>query len=533
VDHVLAAVSIPLKRYVPEAYEKLGFNHWSANAYERDACLITPSLGSAKARLVCSDHRDVTRQLYGYMTRGLPLQALSEAPIFAEFRPQQLKPLWETSRASLTPLLNALPNENSPTQHAARDIALNLLDEVDAWVASLESLRLEAGPSPTGEFRSTLRLTLRDPAPWLIQGYQATAAQITGAPPEFRALPADIGAAGYSYDLPAERVLAMQSALVNLAKTALKEYGPLRPDANDEKLTAAQAKAVDRVTSDLIAALDSPCLRADHVVWATSTPTPTVAKQRTQPINLVLQTNFGYYFVATPAAASCAGLGQNFIDTFELAQRSLPQKMRRDVPFTTSLRRRQALPELGAATVYRVTFSARSINSWLELDGKGAQRKPGFDRAAPAKAPLTLSLIVLPGANGGASDWFALGLDEKALAAALARAIHPTAGRTLADSPELAPFLSKRPLALSYRELKAPDEWLRGVLGKDAELVEPIFALFRGTRITATTELVHVGNHTELSTNYHVSKEVLSALGTLLGWDLERYGTILQELDKK
>ena len=91
LDHLLPVFSVPLTHYAPQTYEALGFKHWTANAYVRDECLIAPALGSAKARLICADHADVTRQLYGYMARGLPLAPLSPAPIFVEFRPTPLK----------------------------------------------------------------------------------------------------------------------------------------------------------------------------------------------------------------------------------------------------------------------------------------------------------------------------------------------------------------------------------------------------------------------------------------------------------
>ncbi|HEX2672561.1 MAG TPA: hypothetical protein VHM25_16880, partial [Polyangiaceae bacterium] len=97
-DHFFAAFSLPLTRYAPDSYVKLGFKPWTADAYERGNCLVTRALGSAKARLICGDHPDVTHHLYDYLARGLPLEPLSPAPLFVELRPQPLKELWGPSR---------------------------------------------------------------------------------------------------------------------------------------------------------------------------------------------------------------------------------------------------------------------------------------------------------------------------------------------------------------------------------------------------------------------------------------------------
>ncbi|HYQ00557.1 MAG TPA: hypothetical protein VER96_17890, partial [Polyangiaceae bacterium] len=212
-DHFLAAFSLPLTRYAPESYVKLGFKRWTADAYERGKCLVTPALGSAKARLICGDHPDVTHHLYDYLARGLPLEPLSPAPLFVELRPQPLKFLWAPVRDEGLQAVRDWASKGGATSHQAEDLSLKVAKEVDAWVASADTVRFEGGPNERSEFQGSLTLALRSPEPWLVDSFLAGAAKINGAPSAFSNLPKDTTTAWYGYGMPAERTAVLQTAL--------------------------------------------------------------------------------------------------------------------------------------------------------------------------------------------------------------------------------------------------------------------------------------------------------------------------------
>lgn len=529
-DHVLAAVSLPLKRFAPETYAAHGYLPAFGSAYAHEGCLIAPSAGSAPARLICADHADVARALHDYLTRGLPLEALSPSPIFVEFRPEPLKPFWEPARAELNGQLKTLANLGGPTARAAEELAMGLMQETDAWVATLDSVRFEAGPNARGEFRGTARLTVKSPAPWLVQSYQEVAAHARGAPPEFLSLPKDVRAAGYSYSMPEARAASLQSAIVQLAKTALSEYGPASRSLGS-KVKPAEAQAVDRVVSALIRALDSPCFRASHSVWASGADGVMPVKQPL-PLDAVLRATLGYYLVATPSASRCDALLDSLLDTADIAHKAMPAKERRNFPVTLSLRKASKLPGLPDATSYRITLSAKALRELLDESKKQLDSKEGTKKAqwAPAKGPLTLTLLVLSNANGAGSDWFALGLDEKALKAALVRLFHPAPGGTLASEARLAPFLASNPLSLSYGSL----HWQAGLIqsllasdgrtsGLESKAFGLVTGLFDGLTFTATSHVTRTGSGTEAVVDYYMSPEGLNGVRALLGWDLAQF----------
>ncbi len=519
-DHFLAAISLPLKRYAPDSYAALGFTHWSANAYARDTCIVTPALGSAPARLVCSDHADVTRQLYGYLTRGLPLEAWSNAPIFAEFRPKPLKAFWEPARGELNTKLRSLSGMGGPTVRAAEDIALALLDEADAWVASVDTLRLEAGPNPRGEFQATVKLSVKSPEPWLMQSYRAGAEAVAGPPKAFLDLPKDINSAGYSYGLPEARSAALQGALVQLAKTALQEFGP--PSRHAKPKDAAEGKAMDRITSQLLEAIDASCMRAPHSSWA-SYGSPTPLGKPPIAFDTFLRNTLGYYLVATPTTANCDTFLISLLDTLDVLQKAVPAKQRAEIPFSVTGPKKQQFPGLPAATVYRVSISKKTLNGWLDDSKKTLDSKDASVKWGTVKGALTATLIVLPDASASGSDWFAIGLEEKLMLSGLAQALRPLPGATIASRTELSPFLASKPLSFGHNAFKLESQLLESVFGNGSDAIALFAGLFHGATLTGVSHIQRTASGSEATLDYHLSPEAMNGLRTLLSWDVDRF----------
>lgn len=558
LDHLFAAISLPLTRYSPEAYEHLGFKRWTSNAYERGNCLVTRALGGATARLVCSDHPDVTRHFYGYLARGLPLEPLSTAPLFAEFRAQPLKALWGDTRKGLLEGLDGLAEVGGNTGRLAKDLSLNVAQEADAWVASVDTLRFEGRPNERGEFEATATLALHSPEPWLVQASLATAAHINGAPSAFLNLPKEAQAAWYSYGMPAERAVVLQSALVNLAKTALQEFGPVsRLDPVEFK--GETGKTVDRLVTELVATLDSPCIRAEQTVFANIPGDPSelnafanpqkvgLAKSPEHapliPLDVLARATLGQYLVATPSAARCTDFTEHWVDMLAHLFQALPPKEKKEFPLATSVRKNVKLKGLPPATVSHFTLTKQAVTRLLdEYKSDGLSKRDDqlkttdtpLDHWTAPKGPMVLSLIVVPATDGTGSDWIGVGLDEKQLVQALVQATNPALGQTLGARERLAPFIARNPTSLSFQSFEASGK-LMALLG-GAELgpvLSGLQGLFHGTTVVSSTTVTRRGNTTEAGVSYNLSKEGLDAIRLILSWDIEHVLDVANKMNQK
>lgn len=556
-QHFFAAFSLPLTRYAPDSYLKLGFKRWTADAYERGKCLVTPALGSAKARLVCGDHPDVTHHLYDYLARGLPLEPLSPAPLFMEFRAQPLKELWPPARDAALQSLHAKAETGGNTIHLAEELTLKVVKEVDAWVASADTVRFEGGPNERDEFAGNVTLALRAPEPWLVESQLAGAAKISGAPTAFSNLPKDVGWAWYGYGMPAERTAVLQSALVNLAKTALQEYGPASA-LGSGKLSATEAKAVDRLASELIAALDSPCVRAEQTVIANlpadpselsayTSPKPVKLVKRPQhgpmiPFDVVARAALGQYLLAVPNAASCTQFTQRWVEMFSTALQALPAKEKKKFPLGISVRKNVKLEGLPPATVTRITLTKQSVLDLmkeLKSDGTGkryynfnAPDSPLSRWGAP-KGPMAISLIVVPSADAAGSDWLGFGLDEKQLAQALVQATHPVPGQTLASRAEFAPLIAQNPTSFAFQSFESYSKLMALMGGREMGMaLTALQSMFHGTTVVSTKNIKLRGNVAEASSSYYLSKEGLAAFRQILGFDVEHLLELAKSMDQ-
>lgn len=556
-DHFFAAFSLPLTRYAPDSYVKLGFKRWTADAYERGNCLVTRALGSAQARLICGDHPDVTHRLYDYLARGLPLEPLSPAPLFVELRAQPLKELWAPMREAGLSSLQALAENAGNTGRLAQDMTRTVVREVDGWVASADTVRFAAGPNERDEFEGSVTLALRAPEPWLVESFLAGAAKVHGAPSAFSNLPKEVGWAWYGYGMPAERTAVLQSALVKLAKSSWQEYGANALAA--EKLTAPQAKTVERLASELISALDSPCVRAEQTVFANLPADPSEISAYTTPkhikivkppqqaplipFDVIARATLGQYLVAVPNTASCTQFAQQWLDLLTTSLQALPAKEKKKLPLSVSVRKNVKLEGLPPATVTRISLTKQAVADLmkeLKSDGTGKRyynfksADSPLSRWGAPKAPMTLSLIAVPSADAAGSDWFGFGLDEKQLTQALVQATHPVPGQTLASRAELAPFIAQNPTSLAFQSFESYSK-LMALMG-GPELGSALIALqslFHGTTLVATKNIKMRGNVAEANASYYMSKEGLAAFRQLLSFDIEHLLELAKSLDPK
>lgn len=552
-DHFFAAFSLPLTRYAPDSYVSLGFKRWTGDAYERGSCVVTPALGSAKARLICGDHPDVTHHFYEYLARGLPLEPLSPAPLFVEFRPQPLKELWAPARDAGLQSLRSLAANGGNTARMAEEMTLAVVKELDGWVASADTLRFEAGPNDRAELEARATFALRAPEPWLVNSFLATAAKINGAPSAFSNLPKDVGAAWYGYGMPAERSAVLQSALVDLAKTAYQEFGP----AGRAALSAEEAKSVDRLVPDLIATLDSSCVRAEQTVLANIPADPselnaymtpksvTLAKSsqrgREIPFDVIARSTLGQYLAAIPNAAGCTQFADHWADLVASSLQALPAKEKKQLPFSVSVRKKVKLNGLPPATVTRISLTKKAATDLMKEFKSGSGKRyydfksadSPLSRWSAPKGPIALSVIVVPAADATGSDWLGLGLDEKQLVQALVQATHPVPGQTLASRAELAPFIAQNPTSLSFQSFEAYSKLMALLGGPEiGPSLNALQNLFHGTSIVSTRSIKMRGNVAEANASYYLSKEGLSAIRQILSLDIEQLLEIAKAMNK-
>lgn len=525
VEHYLGAISIPLTAFSPHAYRQLGYEPRANGTYAKGDCLVSPALGSAKARLICSSEPEAAQRMQPYMTRGLPLEHLSKSPLFLELRPEPWKGVWEPARDSMKATLHGLAEMNSPSASLAKQLGLSVLDEAGAWVRAIDTLRVEAGPTGNGEFEATARLTTKHPNPWLLDGYLATAAQVKGAPEPYLDLPSDANSIGYQYGLPAERLAVLQSALLSLANTAQNEFGPLSKHL-DKLLKPAQAKALDGIVQTWIAALDSPCLRADYVTWANSGSQIRAAGKQPVTVDRFLAAFLGQSVAATPQKAHCPAEFARLLESLRIGYELLPKAAQREMPLRFTKPKTVKTPGLPPVTLYRLTVDKKVLDEAL---GKmPSSTDSSVFRYAPAKASAVFTLMVVSQAD---VDWFAFGLEEKALFELLNQVLHPK-GPTLRTSAELAPLLQSKPIALSTDHL-GYSLFFTDLLGSDTESMRAVTELLRNAALTSRFQVSPKPGGSELTFSYRLPASTMNAVREMLSWDVARLQDLAKQLDER
>jgi hypothetical protein len=509
-DHLLAAVSIPLSSFDEARYVALGFTKGRDGTLSDSECVVSTARGPAKARLVCAEQVAVAQRLTPYLTRGLPIEPLSPAPMYAELSVEPLRSWWLGARTELRQKLEPL-KLLGPTAAVGYEIVHALFDETDAWIQSAQGLRFETRFLDNGDLSSRVHAHFDDPQPWLVEGYLATASSIPGPPESFLNLPADARSVGYDYGLPSARAARIQARILELAKAAQQEYGPVSKNLPGN-YSRAESKAIDGTVDALLAALASPCLTTPQVSWASGAqglPEDGAAL----PIDELAPRFFGYVLYSTPSTAQCPAFVNKLVDTTLAIYRSLPKATRDELPLQVSKRQARNFPGLPKAEVQRVTVPRKFLDSAF-VTGELATKL----HWAPPRGPVSYSLITVPNADGRGNDWMAAGFDEAELARLLRTAIGQ-GGKTLRQRPELAVLSETRPLQFSERTYSDLDTLSAlGATGPWQELAQ----LLRGTRFTSTLTLKRGPAGSDVELAYVLPKANVDSLSKILDWDKQR-----------
>ncbi len=462
-----AALSLGLSGWDPASLEQLGFARSGALGYARGNCVAEPALGSAPARLICSPSRDQLRALEAYMARGLPLEELGSAPLAIQLRPRPVREAWKRYRPSLelalqsfsapevqyTPFTTFAPNPE--LRAAVLEAGKGLLQEVDTMAQSLDSVTLEARPTPEDGLEIALTLGTRDPQSWFV-GALARANAGAGPPAQFERLPSMFVSAGFSWGVDARDSATMVEAIRNVwpaVRAALDAYFP-------------RHQVLDALSSYLVAALSSQCMLVSQDVWADAPYRPDgnrAPRSQAEQIRATL----GHQLIGSPAEAKCGEFLRSGLERL-IASKDVKQSLA-EIDRGFLLRKIRVPPGLAPNTsVFQLQLPPavledrellNHIESFTELflfnfndisfgvpDGPLSEEQP----LAKSTQPLLLTLVVQPTPSG---DWIGLSAAPEQLYGLMRQltSADKAAGK---PRPELARLETPRLLTAEYFTLE-------------------------------------------------------------------------------
>jgi hypothetical protein len=195
-------------------------------------CSVERALGQAPARLVCSDDGDAVRALAPYMTRGLPMESLSDADLHARVLAEPWRRRYGAQAALLrtagVPLaLKRIALDHPRFDGALRDVLYGAADEVLALFDDLESVTLDLTLAPDERhLQSTFALNLRGARSFTAAAIATSAARIDTPPESLWTLPSEVTSAAFAHswgDVASYRPVV--DALAALANGALDYLG--------------------------------------------------------------------------------------------------------------------------------------------------------------------------------------------------------------------------------------------------------------------------------------------------------------------
>jgi hypothetical protein len=208
--------------------------------YDRLTCLLSSSLGSSPARLVCGPKDRDINALHPYMTRGLPVASMPDSDLHGEVR-------FGPVRAKFGHMLpGALEMGSSVLSHefgtgdrnldrAITDAMSEVSKELLALSNDLDGLRLDVQIDPTGRTLSgEMALSFKNRSAWLSQRFFDNADKAGAPPPIFWNAPAASSNVFFDRGVDGKNYLVIKRHGANLIDAALAR----------ENFTAADRKAV-------------------------------------------------------------------------------------------------------------------------------------------------------------------------------------------------------------------------------------------------------------------------------------------------
>jgi hypothetical protein len=208
-----------VKRIGPEIY--------SVGGTKRLSCALAPALGPTSARLVCGRRSADLEDLLPYMTRGLPTEAIGQHDLELELRAEPLRQRFASeiggARLFAGLAVRELAVDAPRFDRALSDVAYATADELVALAHDLDTVRLQATVDEQRRvIDADLSVTLGETKSFSAKVVLDNAKNLSGAPDDFFALPADADGGGYAAGRDPQLLAGLKSGVTELADAYLE-----------------------------------------------------------------------------------------------------------------------------------------------------------------------------------------------------------------------------------------------------------------------------------------------------------------------
>ena len=463
-------------------------------------CDLAASVGSAPARVVCSDRTEELDLLRPWLTRGLPTTPVADGDLVAEVRLGPLRDRYVPVARAQIPGLEFLAKrwlEGELGTRNPRLLALpgQLMEEGIAVLNDLDRLTFSASLDPnTSEMRFRGKIAFRDKSAWLTRAYTDANDEAAPAPSNFWRLPRDADSATYSRAADPKLYEGVHET-VRMVTTELLTQTPLTAptrSAIDAFFTSMPMHKAEVVSAHGIPPFDIGPLKNKK-----GTPTARDAVREVERIT----NSFGWQIIGVSAPAGDYAdwirKGVTMYDRVLREAKADPDigKELRDAKWVPSIRVRNYLagyPRGSMGVDVTVRFDSKDV--W-DFTAGVRDDSPEHPAGPVARGSVKLQLVVVP--DGANYTWIGMATDAKVLKEKIAVVLNP-AGRdaTIASLPGLEPLRSTPTVAGGFVNyggiLNQTVESLRGSTEVDPKDIEKVVGSLPN-RLQTPLLLLHTG----------------------------------------
>ncbi len=425
------------------------------------SCRIVRALGTAPARVVCSENAVNADALAPYMACGMPTESFGQSEIHAHvtaepFRRRYGSQVTLVRTVGVPFLLRELSLDHPKFDRALRDVLYGLADEAIALAYDLDRLDMDATLAATGNALDlSTALTMAGQRSWWSQTAVRAAGHGTPAPDMFWKMPADALSAGYSAQSDPERFRGIAASLRELLDGWL-DYHKL-----NEKRRTPLVEALEQILTTPASGVNAALL--DEA----ATPPPHGAPASPEAVRMALgQHLFAFDQGGDRVMRFASELMKSFADPAfrkHLAQTNVLTAA--EIPTGKERAPKLAKGLAPKTKVYELVIPAAALESAQRMTrpGRGKDKAPPPPvRGAKPGEPVSVYLVAMP---DGPLTWFGFGTDEKLLEGRLADVKAGTTP-TLSGREGLAAFKTESANSAGFSSLAAFAEGLRSTFGE-------------------------------------------------------------------
>jgi hypothetical protein len=432
------------------------------------SCLVVRALGTAPARVVCSDSAVNADALAPYMSCGMTTEAISASSEFhahvtgEPFRRRYGSQVTLVRTVGVPFLLRELSLDHPKFDRALRDVLYGLADEVIALAYDLDRLDIDATLAPGGnELDVATTLSMGGQRSWWAQTAVAVSGSGNVAPDMFWKLPEDTTAASYTVFSEADRFRGIAASLRELADGWLDYH-----KVTDRRRTPF-AEALEQFISTNAATVSASL--PDDAAEAAATSAGAAGHSHADPVESMRATVGQRLFVLDRNGDRVVKFASEFVKVLgdkafrqHLVTTNVAPATRIPTAKERAPKYPKGLPPQTKAFELQIPASALQAASLMGRSGRGRQSAP----PVPEK-PGESGSVFLVAMPDGPLTWFALGTDEKAIEARLAEIKAGTAG-TLAKREGLGALKTEKAMSAGFSSLASLVASMRSSFGDKA-----------------------------------------------------------------